>query len=195
MNPTSNSESYPPSFIAAYVDSRGKNILTASSQSNLQDALPLPQTVHDTSASNTEIQYQQLQTSVTSSCENPILLVHPTAFFFRPPNDSCHYYIDCKEIPYNTVGYLLNESLKRGDIQSNKKECIFYHQQQCNDRLYQVSCEIASPFLINGCLNKYLLGIELQQQNIGQDNLEFTFDQRENLKTHLLQYLNNYLLN
>src|SRR2546421_8738040 len=102
MNPTSNSESF--------------NTLTASSQSNLQDTLPLSQSVHDTSASNMQAQYQlPFQTSVTSaqiSYENPILPVHPTSFFYRPSNDFCHYYISCKEIPYDTVGYLLNKSLK-----------------------------------------------------------------------------------
>ena len=89
----------------------------------------------------------------------------------------------------------MNKSLKENNIQSNKKECIFYHQQQCNNRLYQVSCEIASPLLINNYLNKNLLGIEFQRQNMEQENLEFTFDQKENLEIHLLQYLNNYLLN
>src|SRR2546430_11011790 len=94
------------------------------SQSNLQDMLPLPQAVHDTSAPNTQMQYQSPQqtfqtlvtstqtsyenpvhpTSVQTSYENPILPVHPTAFFFRPSSDFCHYYISCKEISYNTVG-------------------------------------------------------------------------------------------
>ena len=184
------------------MDSQGSNILTdASSQSNLQDTLTLPQAVHDTSASIMQAQYQlpqlPFQTSVTSvqtSYGNPILPVHPTAFFYRPSNDFCHYYISCKEISYNTVGYLLNKSLKENNIQSNKKECIFYYQQQCNNRLYQVSCAIASPLLINNYLNKNLLGIEFQQLNMEQEDLELTFDQKENLEIHLLQYLNNYLL-
>src|SRR5437763_10993559 len=99
MNPTSNSDSFSPSFITNYVDSQGSNILTdSSSQSNLQDTLPLPQAIHDTSASITQAQYQlpqlPFQTSVTSaqaSCENQFLPVHPTDFYYR--HGFCHYYI------------------------------------------------------------------------------------------------------
>ena len=172
MNPTFNSQA------------------TISSQANLQVTLPFPPAVHDTSASNTQMQNQPHQ----QAFQKPFPPVHPTDFFYQPSNDFHHYYISCKEISYDTVGYLLNKSLKEHKIQSNKKECIFYYQQQCNNRLYQVSCEIASPLLINNCLNKHLLGIEFQQQNM-EENLEFTLDQKENLEIHLLQYLNNYLLN
>jgi len=47
--------------------------------------------------------------------------------------------------------------------------------------------------VINKCLNKNLLGVEVQQQNVVQENLAFTSEQRENLEFHLLQHLNNYL--
>ena len=127
--------------------------------------------------------------------QNQFPPVHPTDFFYQPSNDFHHYYISCKEISYDTVGYLLNKSLKEHNVQSNKEECIFYYQQQYNNRLYQVLCVIASPLLINNCLNKHLLGIEFQQRNMEQKNLEFTLYQKENLELHLLQYLNNYLLN
>src|SRR4051794_23622729 len=97
MNPTSNSESFHPSSITNYVNSQ-------SPQSILQATLPLPQAIHDNSASSTQTKYQlSQQTSVTSaqsssenpvhptsaqtSYENPILPVHPTDFFYRPPND------------------------------------------------------------------------------------------------------------
>jgi hypothetical protein len=33
--------------------------------------------------------------------------VHPTNFFYRPPNDFYHYYVTCKEISNDTVDYLL----------------------------------------------------------------------------------------
>src|SRR5436190_22449430 len=102
MNPTSNSESFSPSFTTNYMDN---NILTTSSQSNLQDMLPLPQTVHDSSVSNMQMQYQppqQFQTLVNSAQTSNVLPVHPTSFFYRPLNDFRHYYINCKEISYNT---------------------------------------------------------------------------------------------
>ena len=120
---------------------------------------------------------------------------HPTTFFYRPSNEFCHYYVNCKETSYSTVTYLLNRSLKGHNIQSNENECVIYYQQQYDNWVYQISCQIASPSLVNNCLNKNFLGIELQQQNnVEQENLTFALDQRENLETHLLKYLSNYLL-
>src|SRR2546429_4339778 len=116
---------------------------------------------------------------------------HPSIFFFRPRNDFYHYHVICKEIPYDVVEYLLNEPLNR----NNENECIFFYQQKCNDRFYQISCEIVSPFLVNNCLNKNFLGFEFQQQNMEQERLAFTFYQKENLEYHLKQYLSQYLLN
>src|SRR5436190_9562986 len=111
MNPTFNSQA------------------TISSQTNLQVTLPFPPAVHDTAASNTQMQNQPQQTF-----QNPFPPVHPSDFFYQPSNDLHHYYISCKEISYDTVGYLLNKSLKEHNVQSNKEECIFYHQQQYNNR-------------------------------------------------------------
>ncbi|GBC09892.1 hypothetical protein RclHR1_00920010 [Rhizophagus clarus] len=119
--------------------------------------------------------------------------VHPNTFFYRPPNDFWHYYVNCKEICYDTVTFLLNKSLQESNTQSNENECIFYYQQQYDTRFYKITCETVSPLLINNCLNKNFLGIELQ--NAEQEHLAFTFDQRENLKYCLRQYLGQYLLN
>ncbi|CAG8603634.1 uncharacterized protein OCT59_000952 [Rhizophagus irregularis] len=117
--------------------------------------------------------------------------VHPTDFFFRPPNDYYHYHVICKEISNDNVAYLLNKSLKERNAQSN--EGIFYYQQQYNNQLYQVSYEIVSPLLVNNCLSKNFLGIEFQQ-NMEQEHLVLTFDQREYLECHLKKYLSQYLL-
>ena len=157
---------------------------------------PAPLIICDNLDHNTQTQYhqppQRTQTfQITSAQTNPI---HPAVFFYRPPNDFCHYYVNCKEICYDTVTYLLDKSLQEHNIQSNENECIFYYQQQYDTRFYQVSCEIVSPLLINNCLNKNFLGIELQQ-NVEKEQLSITFDQRENLKYCLKQYLSLYLLN
>jgi hypothetical protein len=168
-----------PSNIVTNAD----NTFTASSQLSLQNE-PLPQ--------------QESQSGVNmpeqTSSENPTLTaVHSTVFYYQPPNEFCHYYVDCKEISYDAVIYLLNKSLKVSNVQSNENECIIYYQQQYDNRVYQISCEIASPCLINDFLNKNFLGIELQQR-VEQENLAFILNQKENLEFHLLQYLSNYLL-
>ncbi|CAB4443178.1 unnamed protein product [Rhizophagus irregularis] len=140
-------------------------------------------------------QYDNINYNMQSQTAPPqqIPPVHPKVFFYRPPNDFLHYYVDCKEICYDTVAYLLNKSLQERNTQSNENECIFYYKQQHDARFYQVSCEIVSPLLINNCLNKNFLGFELQ--NAEQEHLAFTFDQKENLKSCLRQYLGQYLLN
>ncbi|RIA91358.1 hypothetical protein C1645_875504 [Glomus cerebriforme] len=150
-------------------------------------------------------QVDSLQTQSTQSALNyqppqqtfqtilaPTNLVHPNVFFYRPPNDSFHYYINCKEISYDTVIYLLN-NLEERNNRSDGHEYIFYYRQY-GGRVYEISCEIVSPFLIDNCLNKNFLGIELQQNAAQEHCLSFTFSQKENLKYHLKQYLSQYLL-
>ncbi|CAB4443197.1 unnamed protein product [Rhizophagus irregularis] len=127
----------------------------------------------------------------TNSSSN--LQIHSTIFFFRPPNDLYHYYVVCKEVSNDTVAYLLNKSLKERNIQFNENGYIFYYQQQCNNRLYQVSCEIVSPLEINKCLSKKFLGVELQQ-NMEHEYLALTFGQKDHLERHLMKYLSQYVL-
>jgi len=75
-----------------------------------------------------------------------------------------------------------------------EKEHIFFYQQQCNNQIYQISCEIISPSFINNYLNKNIHGIEIEQ-DMEQELLTFTVDQGKNLELHLSQYLGNFLLN
>ena len=88
---------------------------------------------------------------------------------------------------------LVKQIIKERNIQPNENECMFYYQQY-NNQLYQVSCEIVPPLLVNNCLSKIILGVELQQ-NMEQEHLALTFDQKENLEYCLKQYLSLYLLN
>jgi hypothetical protein len=127
----------------------------------------------------------------TNTYANP--QIHPTVFFCRPPSDFYHYFVICKEITNDIVAYLLNKSLKERTIQFDENECIFYYQQQYNNRLYQVSCKIVSPLVINEWLSKIFLGVELQQ-NMEQEHLAFTVEQKDLLEHHLKKYLSQYLL-
>ncbi|RGB38619.1 hypothetical protein C1646_755506 [Rhizophagus diaphanus] len=116
-------------------------------------------------------------------------LVHPIKFIYQPPNDIYIYYIKCKEISIQ----LLNEiSSNVSNINFNQNEYFFFYQQQSDNRTYQVVCEIVSPSFIINFLNKTIYGIDIEQ-NIGED-LIFKFDQKENLKYYLTQYLNRFLL-
>ncbi|PKB97116.1 hypothetical protein RhiirA5_367545 [Rhizophagus irregularis] len=78
--------------------------------------------------------------------------VHPTDFFFRPPNDYYHYHVVCKEISNDIVAYLLNKSLKEYNVQFNENEGIFYYQQQYNNRLYQFTFSIVNFYIVNNLL-------------------------------------------
>ena len=142
MNPThsthsqirvSSSES-SPSFIVTNADSQGDNTFTAL----LQLSLPQQESQCGFYSPQYQSPRQTFQTPANNmnsipeqtSSEHPTLPVHPTTFYYQPPNDFCHYYVDCKEISYDAVIYLLNKLLKVSDVQSNKNECIIYYQQQ-----------------------------------------------------------------
>ncbi|PKC01151.1 hypothetical protein RhiirA5_365170 [Rhizophagus irregularis] len=131
-----------------------------------------------------------------SNSQPTLISTHPTTFFFRPPNDFYHYHVICEEISNDTVEYLLNKLnklLKESNVQSNENECIFYYQQQYDNRIYKVSCGIVSPLVINNCLSKNFLGIEFQQ-NMEQEHLMLTLGQKEYLERHLKKYLSQYVL-
>ncbi|CAB4441522.1 unnamed protein product [Rhizophagus irregularis] len=138
---------------------------------------------------------RQISSSVNSSIvqDNFVINqpVHPIKFIYRPPNDIYHiYHIKCKEISIQ----LLNEiSNNVSNINFNQNEYFFFYQQQSDNRIYQVVCEIVSPSSIINFLNKTIYEIEIEQ-NIGEE-LIFKFDQKENLKFYLTQYLNRFLLN
>ena len=72
-------------------------------------------------------------------------------------NDPCNYHINCKEISLDTVIQLLDDS--NGNTTDGKNEYIFHYQQQFNNRIYRVSCEIASSLILNRCI----YGIEIEQ--------------------------------
>src|SRR4051794_40169199 len=109
----SNSESFPPTFITDYEDSQDNNVLAAASQpANAFHVTSAPQ-----SATHSDTQTPPQQTFQTPDTSTPTL--HPTVFFYRPSNDFYHYYVNCEEISYSAVTYLLNKSLKEHNIQSN----------------------------------------------------------------------------
>jgi len=107
-------------------------------------------------------------------------IFHPTTFYYRPENDY-HYY--CIKISFDSVN----------NFDQNK--CVFLYKRQGYNRIFQIVCEIVSPSFIINFLNKNIFGIEMDQ-NVGHEQqLSITFDQKENLKFYLKQYLDRYLLN
>ncbi|GBC03948.1 hypothetical protein RclHR1_05410004 [Rhizophagus clarus] len=133
----------------------------------------------------TDYSYQSSQVSAIQG--QPI---HPTSFFYRPENDFYHYRVNCKEIKHNVITYFLNSNNK---IQFHENEHVFFYHQQYDDRFYQVICELVSPTAITNYLNENIYGIKLQQ-NMGQEQLSFSIEQKQNLEFYLAQYLSNNLL-
>ena len=122
---------------------------------------------------------------------NPFILL----FFsiVSPPNHSYHYRVNCQEISYDAIESLLNG--RENVTQRREDKYVFFYQQKFDNRFYQVSCEIAPPLLVNNCLNKNFLGIDLENQNMEQEYLAFNFKQKEDLEHHLRQYLSQRVLN
>ncbi|RGB33387.1 hypothetical protein C1646_704505, partial [Rhizophagus diaphanus] len=88
---------------------------------------------------------------------------------------------------------LFNDNDKENNMKSKENEYIFFYRQEYDSRFYQISCEIVSPLLVNNCLSKNFLGIELQQC-MEQEHLAFNVDQKDFLEHHLKQYLSQYIL-
>ena len=179
-----------------YSDSENHQPTSISTSYNPQDAetstVPNGDAYHVTAAQSHVVPFQLLAPVInspvqTNSSTNLQITVHPTVFYFRPPRDFYHYHVNCKEIPYNEIILVLNKSLNC-KFHFNGNENIFFYQQQINNRIYQVSCEIVSSLT----LNKSIYGIEIEQNFV--QHLAFTSDQKGNLKFHLTQYLRHYLL-
>ncbi|RGB37073.1 hypothetical protein C1646_695811 [Rhizophagus diaphanus] len=129
----------------------------------------------------TSMQPQQQIPQTICSQDKAQRVVHYNKLFYRPYNDFLNYHIKCEKVSLQ----LLNNSM-----QPKANEYIFYYQQQNNDQIYQISCEIVSP----NYLNKKIYGIEIEPI-MEQKQLVFTSDQQKNLKFYLSQYLGNYLFN
>ncbi|GES95350.1 hypothetical protein GLOIN_2v1669728 [Rhizophagus clarus] len=118
---------------------------------------------------------------------------HPTVFYHYLPNDFYYYHINCKEISYNTIAFLLNKFLNN-NIQNNEYEHIFFYHQRHDNRFYKIICEIIDPSSITNYLNQNIHG-HVIGQNANQEKLCFSGDQKENIESQLTQYLSQYLLN
>src|ERR1043165_661988 len=58
---------------------------------------------------NQETYSTMIEPQQTFQLTLPIQPVHSSEFFYRPPNDSCNYHIECREISLDLVIQLLNE--------------------------------------------------------------------------------------
>ncbi|RIA79967.1 hypothetical protein C1645_839537 [Glomus cerebriforme] len=121
--------------------------------------------------------------STNSQNQNP-----PTVFYYQPPNDYYHYHINCKKISCNDVISLLDN--KEFNIQLNEHN--FYLLQRYDNQIYQISCEVVSPYSITYYLNKNIYSNEIVQNSIVQEKLEFSFKWKENIEFHLTQYLSQF---
>jgi hypothetical protein len=141
--------------------------------------------------------YQTLQSASANMIVNspiaqrssidPLQAIHPISFFYQPPNDFYIYHITTKEISRVIATQRLNE-----DINYHQNKYVFH--KEINNRFYLVECEIVLPSLIINFLNKSVYGIETEL-NTEQEQLTFTFNQKENLRFYLTQYLDRYLWN
>src|SRR5207248_5623261 len=82
---------------------------------------------------------------------------------------------------------------KNNNSPYNNANYTFYYQLS-NDEFYQITCQMISHSTIVQLLNDKVFGIKLRQsERHQQERLEISDRQKENLETHLKQYLFNYL--
>ncbi|CAB4494094.1 hypothetical protein RhiirA5_427307 [Rhizophagus irregularis] len=142
---STNSENIPPSFsfTTIYSNSQDNNALITSPRQNANafHVTTMVQDIHPQYDNMQTLPQQTLQTTLKTT------LFHPTTFFYRPLNEFCHYYVNCKEICYDTVNYLLNKLLKENNVQSKENEYIFYYQQQHDARF--INYNFKSLFMVS----------------------------------------------
>ncbi|RIA79531.1 hypothetical protein C1645_66710 [Glomus cerebriforme] len=119
---------------------------------------------------------------------------HLNKFFYKPSNDPINYHIECKKISDDHITQLLNQPFIIMQLNENNYQFSFFYKQPFDNQFYQISCEIVSPSLINKLLNNSFYDYEIEQ-TASQELLTFTENQKENLKQHLVPYLNRQLLN
>ncbi|CAB5189098.1 unnamed protein product [Rhizophagus irregularis] len=112
--------------------------------------------------------------------------IHPTKFFYQPPNDPLNYHIKCEKVSNQSLNKSINKQLK-------ENEYTFFYLQLSDYQSYQITCEMFTPSSINNYLNKNIYGIEVEQ--IQEELAIFTPYHKENLKSYLTQYLSYYILN
>lgn len=112
--------------------------------------------------------------------------IHPTKFFYQPPNDPFNYHIKCEKVSNQSLNKSINKQLK-------ENEYTFFYLQLSDYQSYQITCEMFTPSSINNYLNKNIYGIEVEQ--IQEELSIFTPHHKENLKSYLTQYLSYYILN
>jgi hypothetical protein len=119
----------------------------------------------------------------------------PKKFFYQPYGDFFTYHIKYEKIPDDLIIKLLNQLPYISyitQLKENKNRYTFYYRQIYNNQVFQITCEIVPPSLINSCLNKHFYGIEAEQSI--QEQLTIEPFQKENLKYHLENYLSNVFL-
>ncbi|GBC01742.1 hypothetical protein RclHR1_04310003 [Rhizophagus clarus] len=144
------------------------------------DSITIPSQVHD------EQSYyiaQDQQYSVQQQIYQSIPL-HPTKFFYQPPNDPFNYHIKCEKVS--------NQSLSKPNTQLKGNEYTFFYLQLSDYQCYHITCEMFTPSSINNYLNKNIYGIEVEQ--LQEEISMFTPYHKENLKSYLTQYLSYYIL-
>ncbi|GBC06050.1 hypothetical protein RclHR1_00660004 [Rhizophagus clarus] len=96
------------------------------------------------------------------------------AFFYNPPGDSQFYHITCE---------FLNENV------DPSSDHTFYYKLDENN-FYQITCRLISHSLIVQFLNKKIYGIEfVQGEEQHQDYLTFSNGQKDNLESHLKEFV------
>ncbi|CAI2171941.1 9955_t:CDS:2 [Funneliformis geosporum] len=141
--------------------------VTESSNASSENMCHVTTTPQQENSMQSASSYQPFQTNSFGNSPIQIQPVHSNKFIYRPPNEHYQYHVSCEKISNDLIIKLLN-LLKENGMQLKQNEYVFFYQQQCNDQVYQ---------------------------NMGQEQLAFTFDQEKNLELHLSQYLNNFFLN
>ncbi|RIA80655.1 hypothetical protein C1645_832573 [Glomus cerebriforme] len=138
---------------------------------------------------------QHYQSPQESDIFKPLNIINEYRFFYKPFNDFQIYNVFFKEITVEKLLDNYNDSIYNY-IQSNYLH-VFCFIEPISKKIYHVSCEMISHFMIVQFLNKTVHNIELSSNEYQQQpymNEEFSNEHRRNLEFHLKNFLINYLV-
>ena len=140
---------------------------------------------------------QDYNTVVLSSSSSSNSATHPLglteySFFYNPPNDLYIYNIVCKETP---ISFELVSQLLDNDINNSTQNYVhsnnlheFYFLKPEEKKCYKITCELISHSSIVQFLNKNVYGIEVKQNGLPQQYVDFSRELKENLEIYLKQF-------
>src|ERR1043165_1551410 len=148
-------------------------------------------TTFNISSSTSDVQHNTVVLSSATRSQETVGLTE-YSFFYNPPNDLYIYNIACKETP---ISFELVSQLLDNDINNSTQNYVhsnnlheFYFLKPDEKKCYKITCELIPHSSVVRFLNKNAYDIEVKQNGLPQQYVDFSRELRGNLEFYLRQF-------